>query len=159
VKIVIIIVAIVFVLLAIFTAANWHTLTTSTPLSFVAFSVEGPLGIILLVVSLILTLLVVAYALLLRTSWLIESRRLNRQLEEQRELAQQAETSRFIALQELIESEFKNLRTHVTESGISTIARAEQTEQILLKSIEEAANGISAHLGYIDDKLKNDTRT
>ena len=129
------IIVLLLIVLAVFTAVNWSVLVMTTPLSFVVFSVEGPLGVILLCVSLGLVLLVVSYALLLRTSWLVESRRLNRQLQEQRELAQQAETSRFVELKEQIEREFKELR----------------------RTCEENSNGISAHLGYLEDKLKGDS--
>ena len=154
-KIVIIIISLVLILLAVFTAANWMVLTTPTPLSFVAFSIEGPLGIILLGVALSLTLLVVAYALLLRTSWLVESRRLNRQLEQQRELAQQAETSRIVALQELIEHEFEEIQSSIKVSGEAGIARIDTGEKNLTKTIEDVANSIIANIGYLDDRIKD----
>ena len=156
-RIIIIIVAIVFIILAIFTAANWQVLTTHTPLSFVAFSVEGPLGVILLGVSLVLTLLVVAYALMLRTSWLMESHRFNRQFEEQRELAEKAESSRIIALQEMLKIEFKNVNASLQKVGDTNLARIDTTEQLLAKTIEDACNSVTAHIGYLDDKLKGES--
>jgi uncharacterized integral membrane protein len=153
-KLVLVAVAAIFVLLLVFTAANWQVLTTPTPLSFVAFSVQGPLGIILLGVLVVVTALVVIYALLLRTSWLMESRKLNRQLEEKRELAEKAEASRITALQELLTAEFESLRATVGETGTASIARVEQAEQILARTIEETSNSLTAHIGYLDDKLK-----
>lgn len=129
------IITVLFVILIVFTAVNWSVLTAATPLSFVVFDIEGPLGVILLAIMLGLVLLVIAYALMLRTSWLMESRRLNKQLQEQSQLAQQAESSRFAALQKLIEQEFKTTRA----------------------SMEEANNGLIAHLGYLDDKLKGNS--
>jgi len=154
VRIVLVLVIIVFILLAIFTAANWTVLTTPTLLSFVAFSIEGPLGVILLGVTLGLTLLVVVYALLLRTSWLIESRRLNRQLEEQHELAEKAESSRIVALQETLKREFTELQTSLKELNAAGIARIERAEQTLAKTIEENTNSLVAQIGYLDDKMK-----
>ncbi len=153
-RIVLVIIALVFVILLVFTAANWQVLTTVTPLSFVVFSVEGPLGIILLGVSLVLTLLVVAYALLLRTNWLMESHRLSRQLEEQRELAEKAESSRITALQEMLRQEFETLTISLNKVGETNIARIEAAEQSLGKRIEDTGNIITASLGYLDDKLK-----
>ena len=153
-RIVLVIIALVFVLLLVFTAANWQVLTTVTPLSFVAFSVEGPLGVILLGVCLALTLLVVAYALLLRTNWLMESRRLNRQLEEQRELAEKAESSRITALQEMLRQEFETLTNALNKVGDTNTARIESAERSLAKILEDTGNSISASLGYLDDKLK-----
>jgi len=154
VKIVITIIAIIFVILAVFTVANWQVLTTSTPLSFVVFSMEGPLGVILLGVMIILTILVVAYALLLRTTWLMESRRLNRQLEEQRELANEAESSRLIALQKMIEGEFEKLHTEFHKVAESGLTRIEEAEKSLAGTIEDTSNSILAHVGYLDDKMK-----
>ncbi|PKK82596.1 MAG: hypothetical protein CVT49_13010 [candidate division Zixibacteria bacterium HGW-Zixibacteria-1] len=153
-RIVLVIITVVLVILAIFTAANWSVLTIPTPLSFVAFSVEGPLGVILLGVTLGLTLLMVAYALLLRTSWLVESRRFNHRLEEQRELAEKAESSRIIALQELLEQEFEDMKTSLQTLSASGLARIESAEKALIKTIEENSNGIVAQIGYIDDRIK-----
>jgi len=155
---VIFIIAVVLLLLALFTVANWSVLTASTPLSFLLFSVEGPLGVILLAVLFGLVLLMTGYAFLLRTSWLVESRRVNRQLDEQRELAQQAEKSRVAALQEMIEREFRELRTTIETSTTTSVDRISTAEQKLASSIEEAANGITANLGYLDDKLKGNSQ-
>ena len=128
-------ISVVLVCLIVFTAVNWSVLTASTPLSFVVFDVQGPLGVILLAIMLGLVLLVVAYALMLRTSSLMESRRLNRQLQEQQQLAQQAENSRFTVLQKAIEQEFKSTRA----------------------AMDESTNSIIANLGYLDDKLKGNS--
>jgi len=153
-RVVLLVIAAVLLALTVFTAANWSVLITPTPLSFLVFELEGPLGMILLGIMLAVVVLVVGYALLLRTSWLVESRRLNRQLEEQRELAQQAESSRFSELQKMIENGFKEVHTSLEASGASEIASIKAAEQLLTKSIEDAANSITAHLGYLDDKLK-----
>ena len=153
-KAVLIVIAIALFLLVVFTAANWSVLNTKTELSFVAFSLEGPMGVILLAIMLGLITLVVAYALLLRTARLVESRRLNRQLEEQRELAESAESSRIAALQELVEREFENVRTSKSISGENVVARLDGLEQSVVQKIEDAANSIMANLGYLDDKLK-----
>jgi len=153
-RVVLLVIAAVLLALTVFTAANWSVLTTPTPLSFLVFELEGRLGMILLGIMLAVVVLVVGYALLLRTSWLVESRRLNRQLEEQRELAQQAESSRFSELQKMIENGFKEVHTSLEASGASEIASIKASEQFLTKSIEDAANSITAHLGYLDDKLK-----
>ncbi|MFZ5981293.1 MAG: hypothetical protein ACOYVF_11740 [Candidatus Zixiibacteriota bacterium] len=153
-RVLLFIIAIVMLVLIIFTAANWSVLNADTTMSFVVFEFEGPLGVILLVIILALVLLLVAYALLLRTSWLVESRRLHRQLDEQRALAQEAENSRLTALQELVLKAFKELHVSLEASSKAGIARIENTEQALVKNIDDAANSIMAHIGYLDDKLK-----
>ncbi|WP_296749449.1 LapA family protein [Thiobacillus sp.] len=70
-------------LLAVFTLVNWSVLSAPATLSFIAFSVEGPLGVILLGAMLFLVVLFVVYALTLRTQMLVESRRHNQELQAQ----------------------------------------------------------------------------
>jgi len=122
-------------LLSVFTLANWSVLTEPTTLSFVAFDVEGPLGVILLGVTLVLVALFVLYALMLRTNMLMESRRHNQELQAQRKLAESAETSRFNALHTQVD------------------ARMDAAEQSLKLAINEAANSLAALVGEMDDKV------
>lgn len=122
-------------LLAVFTLANWSVLTAPTTLSFVAFNIEGPLGIILLGVTLVLVALFVLYALTLRTNMLLESRRLNQELQAQRKLAESAETSRINELRTLID------------------ARMDEAEQSMKLAINEATNSLAALVGEMDDKI------
>ena len=156
-KPVLIIISVVLILVLIFSAANWDLLVSDTQLSFVAFSIEGPMGVILLGTIFGLGFLVVVYTFLLRTTALVESRRLNRLLEEQRELANKAETSRITALHNLVEAEFKNLRASTGASSDIVASRLDGMEQAVGQKVEDAANSILAHLGYLDDKLKGDS--
>ena len=129
------IILVALLLLAVFTLANWAVLTAPTTLSFVAFNVEGPLGVILLGVTLVLVVLFVLYALTLRTNMLMESHRLNQELQAQRKLAESAETSRF-----------NDLHTQID-------ARMDSTEQSMKLAIHEATNGLAALVSDMDDKI------
>jgi uncharacterized integral membrane protein len=129
------IILLALLLLAVFTLANWSVLTAVTTLSFVAFNVEGPLGVILLGATLLLVLLFVLYALTLRTSMLMESHRLNQELQAQRKLAESAEASRIDAL-----------RTQID-------ARMDAAEQSMKLAITEATNSLAALVGEMDDKI------
>jgi len=122
-------------LLTVFTLANWSVLTEPTTLSFVAFNIEGPLGVILLGITLVLVALFALYALSLRTHMLMESRRHNQELQAQRKLAESAETSRFNALHTQVD------------------ARMDAAEQSLKLAINEAANSLAALVGEMDDKV------
>lgn len=136
-------------LLAVFTLANWAVLTAPTLLSFVAFHVEGPLGVILLGVTLFLVALFVLYALMLRTNMLMESRRHNMELQAQRKLAESAEASRLSELRTQIDHEFVQLRGSVGDVD----ARLDKLEQSMKQSLDEAANGLAALVGEMDDKI------
>ena len=136
-------------LLAVFTLANWSVLTATTTLSFIVFDVEGPLGVILLGAMLVLVMLFVVYALTLRTNMLMESRRNNQELQAQRKLAETAEASRLSELREQVENEFAQLR-----SAIGALdGQMDRREQSVKQSLDEAANGLAAMVGEVDDKI------
>ena len=133
-------------LLGVFTLVNWPVLIEPTTLSFVAFNIEGPLGVILLGVTLALVALFVLYALTLRTNMLMESHRHNQELQAQRKLAESAETSRINELRTQIEQEFAQLRG-VIDARMDTVAQS--TKQ----SLDEATNSLAALVGEMDDKI------
>jgi len=136
-------------LLAIFTLANWSVLSAPATLSFIAFAVEGPLGVILLGAMLVLVALFVLYALTLKTAMLMESRRHNQELEAQRKLAETAEASRLSELRTQIEREFAQLRDAIG----AVDGRLDGHEQAMKQSLNEAANGLAAVVAEMDDKI------
>lgn len=147
-------------LLAVFTLANWSALTAPTALSFLVFEVEGPLGVLLLGVTLVLVALFTLYALTLRTNMLMESRRHNQELQAQRKLAESAEASRLSELRQQIEREFAVLRGSLEAAG----ARTDSLEQSLKRALDESTNSLAAYVGEIDEKLdralaRSDNRT
>jgi uncharacterized integral membrane protein len=136
-------------LLAVFTLANWAVLTASTTLSFIAFDIQGPLGVVLLGVTLALVGLLALYALSIRTAMLMESHRHNQELQAQRKLAESAEASRLNDLRVLMEREFVQTRGMIEQAG----GRMETVEQAIRKSFDETANGLAANIGEFEDKL------
>src|SRR5690242_8909162 len=86
------------VLLAAFTMANWSLFVAPATLDFIVFSVQGPLGLVLLGVTFVFIALFALYALSLRAGALVDERRRTKELEAQRALADNAEASRFTAL-------------------------------------------------------------
>jgi uncharacterized integral membrane protein len=136
-------------LLAVFTLANWAVLSASSTLSFIVFEVEGPLGVILLGAMLALVALFVVYALSLKTSMLMESRRHNQELEAQRKLAETAEASRLSDLRAQIEREFTQLHDAIG----AVDGRMDSHEQTMKQSLNEAANGLAALVAEMDDKI------
>jgi uncharacterized integral membrane protein len=141
------------VLLALFAAANWSLLTAPATLSFLVFSVEGPLGLILFGATLVLAVLFATYALSLRTTALVETRRHMKALETQRALADSAEASRFTALGAQLEREHASLRATIAEAHAETLRRADALQDALTRSCGETGNALFANIGQIDDKL------
>lgn len=140
--------AVLFVL-AVFTLANWSVLSASATLSFIVFEVDGPLGVVLLGIMLVLVMLFMLYVLTLRTQMLMESRRQNQELQAQRKLAETAEASRLSELRAQLEGEFARLRDVVQ----ALEGQMAQHEESLRQALDEATHGIEALVGEMDDKI------
>lgn len=140
-------------LLGGFLLANWDTLTTPTRLSFLFFEAQGPVGLIFLGVTLVFVALFTSYALILRTTMLMEARRYSQELGALRKLAEGAENSRIDQLREQITLEFARLHTANQDIQTSFMNRSESLEQSLRKSLDETTNSLSACVGEVEEKL------
>lgn len=125
------VILVVLVLIAAFAMLNWSSLATPVPVSLLVAGVDMPLGLILLAAMVLLVALFGLYVLLLRTAMYTESRRMAQELAAQRELADKAEASRFTELSAHLDQQVAGLRQAMTE----------------------VANGVSADIGQMDDKL------
>ena len=140
-------------LLGVFTLANWSALSTATSLSFVAFRLEAPLGLVLLGIILGFVALFTAYVLILRTSMLMDARRYARELQAQQQLAEKAEASRLNDLRSQLDHEFAQLQEAIEKSRADLGVRVEGMEQALRNNIEESNRSLSAYVGEVEDKL------
>jgi hypothetical protein len=148
-------VAILIVLgaLVLFTAVNWQAITAPTSLSLIIATVEAPLGVILLGLILLLVVLFVVYVAYLQSSVLFESRRHARELQAQRDLAEQAESSRLHELRDFLHSQLENLARHADASKSEMSARMDRLERDLRAAIAQSETSLTAYLGEIDDRL------
>jgi uncharacterized integral membrane protein len=140
--------------LAIFTGLNWDAITTPTSLSLIFITAEAPLGLILLGVVVLLAALFIVYIAYLQSSMLFESRRQARELQAQRELAEQAESSRYHELRSFLENELQGLTEHVQESKTELAERMDRLERELRSAIEQCESSLTAYLAEIDDRLE-----
>lgn len=141
------------VLLMMFALANWTLLTAPASLNFLVFTVEGPLGIILLAATLVFVALCVVYVLSLRTATLIEMRRHVKELDAQRALADSAEGSRYTELRAHIDAEGERQRALIEAMRGALVTRIETLERTVLDGLGETSNSLAAHVGQVDDKL------
>jgi uncharacterized integral membrane protein len=130
-------------LLVAFALANWGTFVAPTQLSLVFTSVEAPLGLVMLGFVAVLTAAFLGYVMFVQAGALAAGRRQAEELRRQRELADQAEASRFTELRELLAKEFASLRAAQRES-----------EARLRQELSEAANGLAAGIGEVDERLE-----
>lgn len=138
-----ILVLVVSGLLALFTVVNWSTFVTPTHLSLVVTSVDAPLGLVMLGFTVALAAVLLGYALKVQINALSDSRRQSQELRRLRELAEQAEASRFTELRKYLDQELASLR------------QAQQSvAERLHEEITVATNTLSACIGEVDDRLE-----
>ena len=141
--------------LALFTAANWNAFTTPTTLSLIAGAVEAPLGPMLLGVVGVLTALFLIYIVYLPSSVPFETRRHERELHTQRELAEHAESSRIQDLRASLETKLDELGRRNDSEIMQVLARLDRLDGDLRRSIEQCQNSLAAAMAEIDYCLVN----
>jgi uncharacterized integral membrane protein len=136
----------ILLLFGIFVAVNWAAFTTPTTLSLVAGTVEAPLGVVMLGLTAALAAVFLAYAFYLQSTVLVETRRMAREVEAQRRLADQAEASRFTELRGMLEARL---------DALAAAARADASRlgDELRLAVQQSANGLAAQLAELDERI------
>jgi hypothetical protein len=145
--------------LGFFTALNWGAFTTQTSLSLGFAHMEAPLGLILLGFLALLTLLFLIYLVYLQSSALVESRRYARELQAQREIAENIEASRFNQLQAYLETELRQMGVQSAEFKTAMLSRLDELDREMRATVEQSGNTLAAYLGEIDDRLAGSAGT
>jgi hypothetical protein len=153
-----ILILVVLAAIAVFAALNWAAFTAPTVLRLGFSTVEAPLGLIMLGLTVLLAFMFLLFIAYLQTSVLLESRRHARELQAQRDVAEQAEASRYSKLREFLEAELQKIRyrSEVAETGV--VARLDQLDRDLRSAIEQSGNTLAAYIGELEDRLQRETR-
>jgi Na+-transporting methylmalonyl-CoA/oxaloacetate decarboxylase gamma subunit len=141
-------------ILVMFALLNWSAFTAPTALSVGLTTVEAPLGLLLLGFITVLTVMFLVYIVYLQSATLLESRRQARELQAQREVAENAETSRFHQLRTAMEAALREQNNQALDFKNSVLARLEELERELRSTVERSGNSIAAYLGEIEDRLE-----
>jgi uncharacterized integral membrane protein len=143
----------IFVLLAVFTALNWSAFIAPTTLSLLFATVQAPIGLIMLVVTALLAGLFLLYLAYIQSAVILDTRRSARELAAQRDLADQAEASRFTELRAYLEGRLQEIERAVTEAQARTGGRVDQIETELRAAMGRTENTLSAYIGELGDRL------
>ncbi len=143
--------------IAAFATLNWNAFMTPTTLSLGFATVQAPLGLIMLGLLVFLTGLFLVFVVYLQTSVLLETRRHTRELQANKELANQAEASRFTELRGFLEAELKRQADLDAESREALLARLDQLDRDLRAMVEESTNTLSAYIGELEDRVEKGT--
>jgi len=95
----------------------------------------------------------VAYAVTLHGRALLELRRHSRELQAQRQLADQAEASRFTELRDFMSSELQRVTQGADTARDTLLARLDRLEAQQRLLIEQTGNTLSSYIGELEDRL------
>ncbi len=140
--------------IAAFAAVNWTSFMTPTNLSLLFATIQAPLGLIMLGFTALLTALFLLFIAYLQASLLMDTRRHTREMQAQRALADQAETSRITELRKFLEAELLKLADQAAESRAAVETRLDQLERDLRTDVEQAGNTLAAYIGEFEDRLE-----
>jgi biopolymer transport protein ExbB/TolQ len=148
-------IAVVFVLslLVLFAMANWGAFSAQTTLTLGFSEVSAPLGLIMLGVTALLSVLFLVYIVFQQAGALLESRRHEKELLQQRDLAEKAEVSRISDLRAFLEIELRRIEAQGTAATRETGACIERLDRAFEERLAESTRTLSAYLGEVEDKL------
>ena len=129
-------------------ALNWGVLSAPSEVNLGLTTIQAPLGILMLALTVLLCVLFIAYVLSLQGSVMLEARRHNKEMTAQRELADKAEASRFTELRQVLE------RQHA-EGQTALLARLAALQTHLDQRALESDNSTAAFMGQLEDRLRN----
>ena len=127
---------------------NWQTLLSPESVSLGVTTVQAPLGLIILALTVLLAVLFLAYILWLQGTVIIENLRHNKEIAGQREVADKAEASRFTEMRDFVVAEAEKNQAALFE-------RIEQLEAQVLRKLDESDNSTAALIGQLDDQLRH----
>ena len=143
-----IILLLVVAAIAALAALNWYMLSAMTVVSFGVMTLEAPLGLIMLGLTVLLAAFFLFYMLSLQGSVLMDTRRHTKEMQAQRELADKAEASRFTELRAFLEGQ--NQRSQGELMG-----RLELLESRVAARVQESGNSTAAYVGQLEDQMRS----
>lgn len=140
--------------IAALAALNWETFNMPTDLWLGVATVQAPLGVVMLALTALLSAFFLALLIQLQSHSLLESRRHTKELQLQRERADQAEASRFTELRQYVELEMRAIDKQSLELRGTLLDRIERLDTGVTTAIEQSSNTVAAHIGELEDRLE-----
>ena len=134
---------------------NWATIMAPTALNLAVAQVNAPLGLVLLGIIALLTALFLFYILYLQTSVLFEARRHAKELQNNRELADKAEASRFTEFRQFMDAEIQKQAIVQADSKSAILSKIDALNTDIHRAIDVSGNSLSAYIGELEDRLES----
>ncbi|MBA3590439.1 LapA family protein [Methylibium sp.] len=142
------------VLFAVFVTVNWSAFIAPTTLSLVVDTVQAPLGLVLLGMLAALVASFLVYMAWWQGRVLMETRRHTQELQAQRVLADEAEASRFTALQTSMTAELGRLEARLDVTQSEVMARVDAGIAELRQAVQDSSNTLAAYIGEVEDRFE-----
>lgn len=146
---------VVLALTALFALVNWPAFTTSTTLSLGFTTVTAPLGLIMLGIVFVLGAMSLAYLIYVQGSALMESRRHAKELQVHRDLADNAEASRYTELRTYIVNELQHMQKLHADTRADIAARLDAMEQRTRLALQESNKSLTHTLVELEDRIEH----
>jgi uncharacterized integral membrane protein len=141
-------------LVAGFVALNWTEFVRPTQLNFGGGIVDAPLGLVMLVILTAVVILFLLAGAVQRTHSLVEARQHHRTLEQQRELADKAEASRFTELRTYFDQQLRDIRDRDSLLRTEYEKSALATQRDLRSYLDQMSRTLAARLDALEDRIE-----
>ena len=146
------------VLIAAFAVLNVDEFTRTSTLNLGVTSMQLPLGLVMLMLVVVILLIFLVTTLYMHSTNLLETRKYDKQLTAQRELADKAEASRFTELRRYLESQAALAINQSSDTVVAMDRRMTHTEKLLLNRLDQSDNSNAAYWGQHGDALLRSSR-
>lgn len=144
------------VLVAAFVWLNLEEFTRSSVLSLGFTTVQVSLGLVMVVLLAAATLVFLISALLTQSANLLETRKYSRELNNQRELADKAEASRFTELRLHMEASALAEKEREIVVARTLVDQLAAQQLAFMTRMDQSDNTVAAHLGQLEDRFEKD---
>ncbi|TFZ04973.1 hypothetical protein [Ramlibacter rhizophilus] len=141
------------VLIVAFALLNWQEITRPTTLNLGFDTVTAPLGLILLGLLLLASLIFMAASASSHTRYLMETRQHAKAMQAQRELAEKAETSRFVELRQHLDNHLRESRQRESNSASEIEQTVSRIQRELRQQVEQVQRSLSTRMGEMEARL------
>lgn len=140
-------------LVVLFALLNWAEISRPTPLNLGWTQVNAPLGLILLGLLALATLGFLASGAIQRTRHVQQEREQAKALQDQRDLADRAEASRFIDLRKTLDDYRRETRDHEKTAAAEREQWVTRSQRELRGLLDQMHRSLTAYLGEMEARL------
>lgn len=134
---------------------NWEIIVTPHELSLGFTTANIPLGLVMLGILIFTTTLFLINLVYLQSAALFQARRHSHEIENNKKLIDNAESSRIQQLQNYLEAEMAKQVELNSELKDEVFFRADQLENNMQTMLENLDNTLDAYIGELEDRIEN----